>query len=473
MKILLINPPRFDIVKWTANDWELDLADISSFPPLGLMYIASYLREYTNHEIKIIDAVAEKLSYEALGKVLSDYKPDVVGISSFTYTFYDALKTARLVRQLSPSAHISIGGPHTSLFPDETMTHKEFDSLVIGDAEITFKEMIDCIAEGRSFDAVSGDILYRKNGTLKKVQGKRYLKDLDSLPFPAIDLLDYRKYYSPFGKETTMATICTSRGCPFQCTYCQVPDKQYRMRSAKNIIDEMLFYYDRGISFFYFFDDMFNITPKRVIEIAESIIQSKMADKITWLFRGRVDSVNDEMIKIAKQAGCRQILFGVEDYTDEGLKKIKKKITIKQAFDAVRLCKRYKIETSTNWIMGLPDHKAVQDLKDLVDTAIRIDSDYAQFSILQLLPGCEMYDEAVAEGQLNPNHWRDYVLSPSADFHVELYTRHFGAKELSDIYREAHIRYYRRPNYIIKRLIKVRSFKELINKAKAALAVLR
>lgn len=473
MKILLINPPRFDIVKWTANDWELDLGDISSFPPLGLMYIASYIKKHTDHDTKIIDAVAERLSYEALGKILSDYKPDVAGISSFTYTFYDALKTARLIKELSPSAHISIGGPHTSLFPEETMTHEEFDSLVIGDGEIVFKEIIDCIDEGRSFDAVSGDILYRQKGALKKIQGRRYLKDLDSLPFPAIDLVDYKKYYSPFGKETTMATICTSRGCPFQCTYCQVPDKQYRMRTAQNIIEEMLFYYDMGIRFFYFFDDMFNITSKRVMEVADSILQSRMAGNISWLFRGRVDSISEEMFKVAKEAGCRQILFGVEDYTDEGLKKIKKKITIKQAFDAVRLAKKYGIQTSTNWIMGLPNHKTKKDLYDLVDTSIKIDSDYAQFSILQLLPGCEMYNEAVAEGVLNPNHWREYVLSPKADFHVELYTKYFGARELSDIYREAHLRYYKRPAYILKTLFKIRSLKEFISKARAAITILR
>ena len=473
LKILLINPPRFNIVKWTANDWEIDLAEISSFPPLGLMYIASYIKRHSAYDVMIMDAVAEGMSYEAIGQAIKAYSPDVVGISSFTYTFFDALKTAKLVRALCPSAHIDIGGPHTSLFPEETMTHREFDSLVIGDGEITFKEMIDCIAEGRSFDTVSRDILYRQGGAVIKKQGKRYLKDLDSLPFPAIDLVNYKRYYSPFGRETTMATICTSRGCPFQCTYCQVPDKQYRVRSAKNIIEEMLWYYERGIRFFYFFDDMFNITLQRVIEISEMILNSEMRGHISWLFRGRVDSVNDDMLRVSKMAGCRQILFGVEDYNDEGLKKIKKKITIQQAFEAVRLAKKYGIETSTNWIMGLPNHRSTQDLKELVDTAIRIDSDYAQFSILQLLPGCEMYDEAVAEGILDPNYWKDYVLSPKAQFYVQLYTKCFGAKELSDIYRDAHIRYYRRFGYILKRLLKVRSLKELKVKARAAMAVLR
>jgi len=473
MKILLINPPRFNIVKWTANEWELDLTDISSFPPLGLMYIASYIKRHTNYEVRIIDAVADKLSYEKLIDIVSEYRPDVTGISSFTYTFYDTLKTARLVKRLFPLSHITIGGPHTSLFPEETMTHKEFDSLVIGDGEVVFKEMLECIDKGRSFDLVSGDVLYRYNGELIHVKGKRYLKDLDSLPFPAIDLVDYKKYYSPFGQETTMATICTSRGCPFQCTYCQVPDKQFRVRSIQNVIDEMLFYYDMGIRFYYFFDDMFNITPQRVIDISEGILKSKMAGKISWLFRGRVDNITEQMIKIAKQGGCRQILFGVEDYTNEGLKMIKKKITIEQAFEAVKLTKKYGIQTSTNWIMGLPNHKTVKDLYDLVDTAIKIDSDYAQFSILQLLPGCEMYNDATTEGVLNPSHWKGYVLSPTENFYVELYTKYFSAMQLSDIYRDAHLRYYRRLSYILKTLLKIRSIKELISKTRAALAIFR
>jgi len=461
------------MVKWSANDWALDLGEISSFPPIGVMYVAAYLKEYSHHEVIIIDAIAEKINYEGLQKIFSEVKPNIVGITSFTYTFYDVLKTAQLAKKTNPTVHVCIGGPHTFLFPDETMRHPEVDSMIIGDGEIAFKELIDRIETGKKFEGINGVVVYRNGDKIVRVGETKYIGDLDSLPFPAIDLLDFKKYYSTFGRSSSMATICSSRGCPFKCTYCQVPDKKYRMRSTENIIDEMLFYYDKGIRDFYFFDDMFNITSRRVISISEKILESRMKNNITWLFRGRVDNISADMLRIARMAGCKQILFGVEDYTDGGLKKIKKMITIKQAFQSVELAKKYGIETSTNWILGFPHHKSKQDIYDLIDTAIRINSDYAQFSILQLFPGCEMYRECVKEGCLTPDRWSNFVKNPIANYQVELYTKNLSAKELSYLYREAHIRYYRRISYILRRLLRIRSFSELKAKARAALAILK
>lgn len=473
MKILLINPPRNHLIQWSTNDWELDLGEISSFPPLGLMYLASYIREYTHHEINILDAVVEKVNYERLKFIIREWIPDVVGITSFTYTFYDVLQTAKIVKEVNPSIHVCLGGPHTWLFPDETMTHTEIDSLIIGDGEVAFKELLDRLEQGETFKNINGTVVYREGEQIVKREKSRYIPDLDSLPFPAFDLLDSSKYYSTFGKSATMATIASSRGCPFQCTYCQVLDKKFRTRTPENIVQEMLVYYDQGIRDFYFFDDMFNITAKRVIEISEKMLESKMRGNITWLFRGRVDGITEDMLKIAKEAGCTQILLGVEDYTNEGLKKIRKNITIEQAFDTVRMVKKYGIETSTNWIIGFPQHTSKQAIYDLINTAIRMNSDYAQFSILQLFPECQMYQECVREGELTADRWSNFVKHPSKVYYVELYTKHFSAKELSDLYKEAHIRYYRRLSYIFHRLLKLRSFDEFKVKAKAAFAVLR
>lgn len=473
MKVLLINPPRDHIIRWSANDWELDLGEISSFPPIGLMYLAGYLRAHTRHAVRIIDAVAEKMTAPGLKQTMADFGADVVGITSFTYTFYDVLQTARIAKSVNARVHVCVGGPHTSLFPDETMSHPEIDSVIVGDGEIAFKELVDRLEGGGPLGDVNGDLFYREDRRIVKTGKTRYLADLDALPFPAFDLLDCSKYYATFGRSARLAIISSSRGCPFRCTYCQVPDKKHRVRSDENIIQEMMVYYDRGIRDFYFFDDMFNISAKRVMNVSEKILESKMRGNISWLFRGRVDSLTEEMLRTARKAGCRQILFGVEDHTDEGLRKIKKRITIKEAFDAVRMAKAHDIETSTNWIIGFPHHTSRDDIYNLVDTAIRINSDYAQFSILQLLPGCEMYDECVKEGSLTPGRWSDFVRNPEETFFVELYTRHFSAKELSDFYREAHLRYYRRLGYILHRFFRLRSLAEFRIKAKAAWAVLR
>ncbi|MBI4594965.1 MAG: cobalamin B12-binding domain-containing protein [Candidatus Tectomicrobia bacterium] len=473
MKILLINPPREHMIKWTVNDWELDLGEISSFPPIGLMYLASYLRATTHHEVEVLDAIADKMDYESLRQRLRVFNPDVVGITSFTFTFYDVLQTAKMAKEVNPSVHVCLGGPHTSLFPDETLSHPEIDSLVVGDGEIAFKEWLDCLEQKIDARDINGVVVYREGERIVKTDKPRYIADLDALPFPGFDLLDSKKYYATFGRSAFMATICSSRGCPFQCTYCQVPDKKYRMRSPENVLREMLSCYDKGIRDFYFFDDMFNINAQRVIDLSEQILKSEMSGHITWLFRGRVDGINEAMLKVAREAGCRQILLGVEDYTDVGLEKIKKRITMKQAFEAVKMARKYGIETSTNWIIGFPHHNSAKDIYDLIDTAIRINSDYAQFSILQLFPGCEMYEECVREGSLTAGRWSEFVRNPVGDFYIELYTKHLTALELSNLYREAHVRYYKRPSYILRRILKLRSFAEFKVKARAALAVLR
>jgi radical SAM superfamily enzyme YgiQ (UPF0313 family) len=461
------------MIRWTVTEWELDLGEISSFPPLGLMYLASYLREHSNHECGIVDAVAENIGYGQLKHDIRRFEPDVVGITSFTFTFYDVLQTAKIVKEVDPAIHVCLGGPHTWLFPDETLSHPEFDSLVIGDGEIAFKELLDRLERRASFGDIDWAVAYREGDQVVKTGKKRYITDLDDLPFPAFDLLDCNNYYSTFGKSATMATIVSSRGCPFRCTYCQVLDKKYRTRSPENIVQEMLVYYDKGIRDFYFFDDMFNITSKRVIEISERILESRMGGNIRWLFRGRVDVISDDMLKIAKKAGCTQVLLGVEDYTDEGLRKIKKNITLQEAFDAVRMIKKHGIETSTNWIIGFPHHRSRQDIYKLIDTAIQIGSDYAQFSILQLFPASEMFEECVRDGSLTGDRWSNFVKNPPKTYYIELYTKYFSAQELSELYKEAHIRYYRRIGYILVRLLKLRSLAEFRVKAKAAAAILK
>jgi len=424
MRVLLINPPREHMIRWTVTDWELDLGEISSFPPLGLMYLASYLKEHTHHVCRIIDAVAEKMNYEDLKQGISAFGPDIVGITSFTFTFYDVLQTAKIVKEVDPAIHVCLGGPHTWLFPDEIMSHPEFDSLVIGDGEIAFKELLDRLEQGDSFGDIDWAVVYREGDKTVRTGKTRYIANLDDLPFPAFDLLDGTKYYATFGKSSTMATIVSSRGCPFRCTYCQVLDKKYRTRSSENIVQELLVYYDKGIRDFYFFDDMFNITSKRVIEISERILESRMGGNIRWLFRGR-------------------------------------------------MIKKHGIETSTNWIIGFPHHKSRKDIDELIDTAIQINSDYAQFSILQLFPGSEMFEECVREGSLTADRWSNFVKHPPEIYHIELYTKFLSAQELSEIYKEAHIRYYRRIGYILGKLLKLKSFAEFRIKAKAAVAILK
>lgn len=466
LRVLLLNSPRFNMMKIT-RDWFVDLGEISSFPPIGLMYLASYIKKYSNHQITLADSVAEKMSYPDIEALFKRANPNVLGITAFTHTFFDILETIKLAKKMNPQIITVLGGSHIGMFAEETLSHNEVDYAIEGDGEVAFLKLLNSLDNREDISKTPG-LIYRSMGKIVKNRPQPIM-DLDNLPFPALDLIDTSKYYSTIGKQKKVGTICTSRGCPFRCTYCQVLDKTYRFRTPENIVDEMELYRERGIDDFFFFDDTFNITDKRVILISEEILRRKT--KVTWAFRGRVDRISEEMLKIVKKAGCYFILFGIEDFTNDNLKRINKEITIEQGFRAIRLAKKYGIQTSTNWIIGFPHHKSKKDIFNLIKTAKKMNSDYAQFSILQLMPYCKMYDDCVKDGGLNKNTWSDFVRNPTAEFHVELYEKHLSRNELSDLYKMCYKKYYIRFFYILKNSLRIKSFIELKTKLLAFFAI--
>ncbi|MFA5336818.1 MAG: radical SAM protein, partial [Candidatus Omnitrophota bacterium] len=261
-----------------------------------------------------------------------------------------------------------------------------------------------------------------------------------------------------------------SRGCPYECTYCNRPYRTYRSYTNERILSEMDYFYKQGIREFVFFDDMFNINPKRVIDISDSII--KQFPDITWSFRGRVDQVSEDMVKKAKQAGCRQIMFGVEAAKDEDLKAIKKKINTQQVINAIKICRKLGLETSTNWIIGLPTHKTRQDIIDLLNFAIKTGTDYAQFNILIPYAETEIFNDGVERRVLPQNFWNEYVLNPTPNAYIPIWEEHLSREELSALLKICYHKFYLRPSNIVKNILKIKSFSHFKTKFKGMLTVL-
>ena len=467
MNTLLINPNSPNIAR-ISLDFELNIDNVGRFPPVGLISLAAFIRKNSGHKIELIDCGAEDMEKDALFDVIREKKIELVGITSFTYTFYDVLELCRSIKKEFPNIGIVLGGPHTLLFAKETLLHPEIDYLVIGEGEDAFLYLLDALSKGNALEKRDG-LAFRQNNEI--FAGKPvWVKELDKLPFPAYDLLDADKYQSTFGYGGKTITLCTSRGCPYQCTYCQAFPKAYRTNSVPYVVEYIKTFYKEGYKNFYFFDDTFNITTSRVIEFSKRLIAENI--DIKWTFRGRINSINEELCKVASKAGCVQILFGVEDHTDEGLAEIKKNITISQVKKAVACVKKHKIGTHTNWIIGLPTHKSAADLENLINTAIEIDSDYAMFTILQLLPGCEMFEQAVKDGAMKKSSWRDYIMNPVPSHQIEFYDKYISGEDLSRFYSRAYKRFYRRPGYIARRVFNVRSLSELKSKIPVALNVL-
>jgi len=468
MKILLMNVPDEHVGK-TTDDWDLEASDIGVFPPMGILYLAGALQAGGRHEVMLIDCILDKLEPSQIAEKAAAFKPDLIGMTVYTPTLFDAVLVSKKLRQTLPEAKIVWGGPHTMLFPDESMTLDMADYLVLGEAEETFPAFCDALEDGASLDGIPG-LIYRKDGEIVRTGEPGYVEDIDAIPFPAFELLDYKRYFSAIGTGQPVGSICSSRGCPFHCTFCCKPYSTYRSRSVENILAEMQVYYDRGVREFFFFDDLFNASAKRVMRIAQGILDKGW--KIDWAFRGRVDAVTEEMLRLAKKSGCRQALYGVEDATDEGLRAVNKKITVEQVRQAIRLSRKAGLLTSTNWIIGFPHHKTREDVLNLIETACSIDSDFAQFNICIAYHGTAIFAEGVGKGLFDPDIWRKHAADPIPNFVEPIWEEHLSRKELSELLRLCYKRFYFRPIPILRKLLRIRHLKEFLLFARGALTLL-
>ncbi|MBI5814384.1 MAG: B12-binding domain-containing radical SAM protein [Nitrospinae bacterium] len=486
MRILLINPPAQNTaIEYPdeKGDSYLETEDFGVFPPLGLLYIIAYLEKHSpSHEIILKDCVAEKIPHTQLGKIVEEARPDVVGITSFTISMADVVMAARTVRKHAPNAHICLGGHHPIAFPFEAAQLAEFDSIVVGEGETAFTALVDALENKRDITAITGvytgeSIIRHRSSPSRDSRfltnvmvPPAYIEDIDSLPFPARAHVAHIDFHSIVGVSGRLATIISSRGCPYRCTYCDVPYKRYRKRSIGNIVDEVEQCVAQGYKELHFYDDLFNITPGRVMEFCAEV--EKRSLKFHWDFRGRVNSVTYESLEAAKKAGLRMISFGVETGSDEGLAAIKKKTTTAKVREVFGWCRKLGILTIADFMIGFPFEKDRDAIMRNVDFLISLDPDYAQFAVLTLYPNTELFNDAARLGLINPSRWSAFSLDPRPGFMVDHWEEHMDIHELVRTQKEAYRKFYMRPSYIMRSALRLTSWYEAKAKARGFLKLL-
>jgi radical SAM superfamily enzyme YgiQ (UPF0313 family) len=297
-----------------------------------------------------------------------------------------------------------------------------------------------------------------------------YVENLDILPFPDRSVIRHLKYRSIVGASDNLATMVSSRGCPCQCTYCDVPFKIYRQRSIPSVADEIRECLETGYTEIHFYDDLFNITPERVIAFCNEV--QRRGYRFHWDFRGRVNTVTRESLVKAKRAGCRMISFGVETGTDEGLQLLRKNTTTGQVRNVFRWCRELGILTIADFMIGLPFERSPDDVRRNVDFLLSIDPDYAQFSILSLFPNTELFADASRRGLIDPARWSGFARMPTSDFYVDHWEENIPLSDLLNLQKESYRRFYLRPRYIWRSIISTRNRHEFASKLQGALKLL-
>jgi anaerobic magnesium-protoporphyrin IX monomethyl ester cyclase len=487
MKILLLNPPNKNTVPEFADEkgeGYVEADDYGYFPPLGALYVLSYAeKKYPEHQYFFIDSVGEELDYPQLENRIREIQPDLVGITSFTISLIDVVLSAQTVRKVVPNAHICLGGHHPTAFAYEAAQLPEFDSIVVGEGEYAFAELIHCVSTGQDFTQILG--VYTKASIEQFHQQAfndrrflahmtvppAYVEEVDDIPAPDRKYIQHIQYSSIVGLTGKLATMITTRGCPYKCTFCDVPYKKYRQRDLDLVMDEIEECIRLGYKEFHFYDDLFNITPQKIMDFCAALERRNI--QIVWDFRGRVNGVTRESLVYARKVGLRMISFGVETGSDIGLKTLKKGSNIAQVERVFQWCKELGIQTIANFMIGLPHEKSAQDIRDNVDFLIRLAPDYAQFNILSLYPHTQVHKDALALGIAEEGKWEKFSLDPlHYQFKVEHWTQYMTEQELIDLQRQSYRRFYFRPKYIWNSLKKTTTRHELKSKIKGVLRLL-
>ncbi len=432
--VVLVNP--------NANVEVMKRLDITT-PPLGLGYLASVLRK-EGFKVKIIDDAVEKLG---LNKLLNKVKNAlIVGITSTTPTFNAALKYAQKIKNRFPEIFVVLGGVHVTFMPYDALKHEFVDAVCTGEGEYTLREVAERVERGKTLEGIKG-LIYKEDGKIIDNGKREPIQDLDSLPFPAYDLMPLDRY-TVLGHRMEHFPMISSRGCPFGCRYCSSSlfmGRKFRARSAENVVDEVEWLVNEfKAQYIAFSDDTFTLNRKRVEEICRELINRGI--EVEWSCSSRVDTINRSILEKMKRAGCSAIYYGVESASPAILRYYRKKINLDMVEKAVKLTKEFGIMTICSFIIGSP-YETKEDMKATLRFALKLDPDYAQFSILTPYPGTEIYEEAKEKGLLLSTNFDDYTAGKPV-----LRNIYMSPEEISRFLKYCYLRFYLRPKFILREL---------------------
>ena len=363
---------------------------VSPEPPLGLAYLAACLLEYRpDLQIKIIDG--SLLSREEYNESMMNIKADIVGVSATMSHLNQALMIPNMVKE--KNIKFIIGGRGVVNLPSSRLYESGYSVICYGEGERTIVELVNAFENGLSLESIKG-ISYLKEGKEIRTPPRELIEDLDEIPFPARDLLDMKKYLDTWEKNigVRVASIISSRGCPFSCSFC---DKttfggKIRFMSPPRMVEEMRLLYDRyGVEQVFFEEDLFTVNRRRVLEFC-SLMEKELPGKM-WGAQSRVDTIDKEMLTRMRRAGCTDLTFGVESGSQKILDILGKGFTVDHVENAFRLVKEVGIEAGLFLIVGIPG-ETQEDIEITKRMIAKSEPKFIDVSYLTPIPGTEIYE---------------------------------------------------------------------------------
>ncbi|MBN2055294.1 B12-binding domain-containing radical SAM protein [bacterium] len=470
MDILLVHPPKRDQV-WAGVPDIFNKQDSYIFPPLGIMYLSSYLHRNTSHRVDVIDCLPGDLDAEDVVRKVRQVRPRVMGIIACTHNLINVHRIILAVKMADASIRIVLGGPHVTSFPREAAMLEGVDVAVQGDGEEPLRALLDAWEAGLDPQTVPGTVLAR-NGAVTLNPLEHQAMDLDVFPFPDRESFPLDGYYTPGMVARRATTIISSRGCPNRCVFCNVP-QCYRTRSVGNIVDEMQECVERyGIEEIHFIDDIFNPTPDRVIAVADEIIRRRL--KISWGFKASCAGTTYDMLRRAKEAGLVRMHYGVETYSDEGLRELNKHITIEQIFRVFRWTQELRIRNIAYMIIGNPHEQTEQSVLAVKGFIRRLNPDFVVYSLFTPYPDAPIFQRGVELGLWDEDCWKRFMLAPKTDYELPTaWTRYLDKPALLRLFKNVNRSFYFHPRVLARTMCSLRGFEDFKRTVRGGLSLVK
>lgn len=460
--IVLINP-----FITSRERYGKDIGDIGGHQmPLGIFSLAGYLRAH-GHPVSIIDAEARGLTHEAVAGMLEASLPRAVGITATTVGFRNAGRLAALLRQRLGDTPLIVGGPHMTAMPVKTMETGLFDYGIVKEGEVPLLRLCEFLLRGEGRLGDVPNLVYRERGEIRSNRADGAVARLDDLPHPARDLCpDLSVYKPPVGafRKQPVASVITSRGCPYRCIFCDnnTFGRTVRFFSAGYVAGEIrTLIRDCKVREIAFLDDTFVLDKARLREIFEILRRERIA--FPWTCMTRVNNLDRETLQFMRDNGCWQIRIGIESGDQQVLDFIKKGITLEQVRNVTAWCASLGIRTTGFFMVG---HHI--DTRETIDETIRFALELplsdAVVTVNTPIPGTESYEKAREYGEYQEDDWT------SLNYWSPVFVPHGLTRELllqkqAEFYR----RFYRRPRVVLGQLGKLRDLRSAVMLARSTL----
>lgn len=454
MSVLLIEPPPLQEYgnlrsKGSFGNLKTDIR----WTPIDLIVIAGFLRKHYL-EVSIIDACGERINKEQLQKRFHNHNIKLIILNTSTTTIYQDIKIAEMAKTFYKDALVGLIGVHVMALPEETLhLSKSIDFVVYSEPEPPIMKLAKTLDMTKTLG-----IAYRSADGIVKNPASSPVENLDDLGIPAHDLVPFDLYREPQMKRSPMSVTMISRGCVNRCSFCSSNFfNHYRVRSIDNVLKELEWISKvLRIKELKFIDDGINYKRHWLKELLGNMIERNI--DITWNANVRADYLDYELAVLMKRAGCHTLNIGIESGDETILDNVNKNLKIDLIKSKVQQIKEAGLEWQAYFMLGLPG-ETKESMRKTLELALQLDPDLVTFNIATPHPGTAFFNLLKENRFLKDVDWNSYDTNSQPVYNYP----HLSSKEIYAFSLKANRRFYYRPKYIVRRIKRIRSLKELDN----------